>query len=112
MKGVEGRYPTILLAHSPELFEEAVKNGMDLVLSGHTHGGQISGVGLLQKILPLDSSLDMLKGFFQKGNTLMHVNRGIGTSYLPFRLGVKPEITFFKFGNSSDPIRRNMGDLE
>ena len=102
MKGVEGRHPAILLAHSPELFEEAVTNGMDLVLSGHTHGGQISGAGLLQKILPLDPSLEMLKGFFQKGKTLMYVNRGIGTSYLPFRLGVKPEITFFKFGNSSD----------
>jgi predicted MPP superfamily phosphohydrolase len=103
LKGVEGGYPAILLAHSPELFEEAVTNGLDLVLSGHTHGGQISGVGLLQKIIPLDSSLDLLKGFFQKGNTLMYVNRGLGTSYLPFRFGVKPEITFFKFGNSADP---------
>jgi predicted MPP superfamily phosphohydrolase len=101
LKGVEGRDPAIFLAHSPELFEEAVENGLDLVLSGHTHGGQIAGIGLLQKILPLDPSLELLKGFFQKGRTLMFVNRGLGTSYLPFRFGVKPEITFFKFGNSS-----------
>jgi predicted MPP superfamily phosphohydrolase len=103
MRDMKERHPAILLAHSPELFEEAVTNGIDFVLSGHTHGGQIAGVGLLEKILPLDPSLDMLKGFFQKGKTLMYVNRGIGTSYLPFRFGVKPEITFFKFGNSSDP---------
>jgi predicted MPP superfamily phosphohydrolase len=103
MKGVDGPHPAILLAHSPELFEEAVTAGVDLVLSGHTHGGQISGVGWLQKVFPLDSSLETLKGFFQKGKTLMYVNQGIGTSYLPFRLGVKPEITFFRFGQASDP---------
>jgi predicted MPP superfamily phosphohydrolase len=96
-------YLSILLSHSPELFEEAVKSGVDWVLSGHTHGGQISGVGLLQRILPLDPSFDRLKGFFQKGKTLMYVNRGIGTSYLPFRLGVKPEIAFFTFSNSPNP---------
>ncbi len=91
----------ILLAHSPELFEEASSKGVDLVLSGHTHGGQIIGVKLLQKFFPLEPAMDMLEGFFQKGRTLMYVTRGIGTSFLPFRLGIKPEITFFTFAQSS-----------
>jgi hypothetical protein len=129
--------PSILLAHSPEIFDEASGFGIDtfdgakprflnrgqkrrsvstlsipqasdrgvewvdFLLCGHTHGGQIFITKYLRKILPLDPALEFLEGFFQKGKTLMYVNRGIGNSFLPFRLGVKPEITFFSF--SSNP---------
>jgi predicted MPP superfamily phosphohydrolase len=97
------KIPSILLAHSPEIFEEASNDGIDLLLSGHTHGGQIFITRYLRKIFPLiDPSLEFLSGFFQKGNTLMYVSRGIGTSYLPFRLGVKPEITLFTFSNNTN----------
>jgi len=95
-------YPvsSILLAHSPEIFPDASDLGIDLVLTGHTHGGQIWGIQYLNKVFPLEPALEFLNGFFQKGKTLMYVNRGIGTSFLPFRLGVKPEITFFNFWSS------------
>jgi predicted MPP superfamily phosphohydrolase len=100
--------PSILLAHSPEIFEEASGYGIDLVLCGHNHGGQIFITKILRKILPFDPVLEYLGGFFQKEKTLMYVSRGVGTSYLPFRLGVKPEITFFEFSanstNSSNSI--------
>jgi hypothetical protein len=102
LRTVDPNAPTILLAHSPEVFEEAVKVGVDMVLSGHTHGGQIFLTRLLQKVIPLEEALEYLDGFFQKGKTLMYVSRGIGTSFLPFRLGVKPEITFFKFSNDAN----------
>jgi len=100
--------PTILLAHSPEIFEEASHLGIDLLLCGHTHGGQLFGIGYLQKLFPLiDPAIEFLDGFFQKGKTLMYVSRGVGNSFLPFRFGVKPEITFFSFSvnpsNSMNP---------
>jgi len=100
LKGVNSKIPSILLAHSPEIFEEASNSGIDLLLCGHTHGGQIFLTRYLRKILPLEASLEFIEGFFQKGKMLMYVNRGVGTSYLPFRFGVKPEITFFTFSTS------------
>jgi uncharacterized protein len=93
--------PSILLAHSPEIFLEASALGVDLVLSGHTHGGQLGLIKYLKKIFPLEAALEFLDGFFQKGKTLMYVNRGVGTSFFPFRFGVKPEIAFFNFVNPS-----------
>jgi predicted MPP superfamily phosphohydrolase len=101
---IDEEVPSILLAHSPEVFEEASGFKIDLLLCGHTHGGQIFLTRYLRKIIPLDASLEFIEGFFQKGKALMYVSRGIGTSYLPFRLGIKPEITFFTFSvNSTNP---------
>jgi len=103
LKRMNPHAPSILLAHSPEIFEEASNDGIDLLLSGHTHGGQIFIVRYLRKIFPLiDPALEFLDGFFQKGKTLMYVSRGLGASFLPFRLGVKPEITFFTFSNNTN----------
>ena len=101
LKGINPDSPSILLSHSPEIFEEASNYGIDFLLCGHTHGGQIFLTKYLRNIFPLEPALEFIEGFFQKGRTLMYVNRGIGTSYLPFRLGVKPEITFFNFLNNS-----------
>ncbi len=97
---IDEEAPSILLAHSPEVFEEASGFKIDLLLCGHTHGGQIFLTKYFRKIFPLDASLEFIEGFFQKGKALMYVNRGIGTSYLPFRLGIKPEITFFVFSKN------------
>ncbi|MGQ9647778.1 MAG: metallophosphoesterase [Thermodesulfobacteriota bacterium] len=110
LKGLNPHHPTVLLAHSPEVFEEAASYGTDLILCGHNHGGQIFLTKYLWYVLPLDPVLDFLEGFFQKGKTLMYVSRGIGTSYLPFRLGVKPEITFFEFTNDL-PLPSNLQHL-
>jgi hypothetical protein len=103
LKKVNFNYPSILLSHSPEIFEEASNYGIDLLLCGHTHGGQIFLTKYIRYILPLDPILEFIEGFFQKGRTLMYVSRGIGTSFLPFRFGVKPEITFFTFSISNNP---------
>lgn len=101
LKGVSPNSPAILLAHSPEIFPEASDLGVDLVLSGHTHGGQIGIVKYLKKLFPLEPALEFLEGFFQKGKTLMYVNHGVGASFFPFRFGVKPEIAFFNFVSPS-----------
>ncbi len=102
LKGANPGHPSILLAHSPEIFDEASGLGIDFLFSGHTHGGQIFLTKYLRKIFPLEASLEFIEGFFQKGKMLMYVSQGVGTSYLPFRLGVKPQITFFHFDNPGD----------
>ena len=83
----------ILLAHRPELFETYVKEEMDLVLTGHAHGGQIrlplSG-GLVapnQGLLPKYTS-----GKFVENETAMIVSRGIGNSTFPFRVNNRLEL--------------------
>ena len=83
----------ILLAHHPERIEEYAKTGVDLVLSGHAHGGQVRifGQGLYspdQGILPRYTS-----GVYARGRTRLYVSRGAGThSFLPPRIFNRPEI--------------------
>ena len=90
--------PAILLAHSPAVFEEAANLGIDLMLSGHNHGGQFFFAKYLGRMMPFaDAGFEYLDGFYQKGKSLLYVSRGVGTSFLPLRLGVKPEIAFFRF---------------
>ncbi len=103
VQGIKSEEPVILLAHSPEIFEDAVQRGVDLVLCGHNHGGQIWGARFLQRIFPNDPTLEIPAGLHRKGKTLMHVSPGIGVSHIPFRLGVEPEITFFTFSEPPDP---------
>ena len=84
---------TILLSHRPELFDSYVDHGMDLVLSGHAHGGQfrlpfIGGVvAPNQGLFP-----EYDAGIYTDGNTNMLVSRGVGNSILPFRINNRPEV--------------------
>lgn len=83
----------ILLSHRPERFEMYSKYGINLVFSGHAHGGQfvIPGVGGLfapgQGFLPKYSI-----GLYEKHDTKMIVNRGIGNSSFPLRINNSPEL--------------------
>lgn len=84
---------TVLLSHRPELFETYVDSDMDLVLSGHAHGGQfrLPIVGGLvapnQGLLPRYDA-----GLYTEENTNMIVSKGIGNSILPFRFNNRPEV--------------------
>ena len=96
-RGIAPSLPSVLLAHSPDVFEEASARGIDFVLAGHNHGGQVFPARYLKGRMLVDPAFEYLDGFFQKGRTLMYVSRGVGTSYFPFRLGLRPEVTFFQF---------------
>jgi len=89
-KALDGRMannPTVLLAHQPKFIEE-VKN-VDLVLSGHTHGGQIFPFNYLVKL-----QQPYVKGLHQHNeNTQIYVNKGTGFWGPPMRLGASSEIT-------------------
>lgn len=84
---------TILLSHRPELFETYVDGGIDLVFSGHVHGGQFRLPfigGLVAPNQGLFPKYDA--GLYTDGSTSMVVSRGIGNSIIPFRFNNRPEI--------------------
>jgi len=86
----------ILLVHSIHKLSEIQKSRFDLILSGHTHGGQIF---LLKPFVHLfDNMVDTryLNGVFPIKKGLMIVTRGLGESFLPLRLGVFPEAIIIK----------------
>ncbi len=85
--------PVILLAHEPDFADHAVGRRVDLVLSGHTHGGQIL-LPLLPPLFLPDMGTKYVHGLFQLGDGMqLYVNRGIGAVTLPFRFRCQPEMT-------------------
>ncbi len=82
----------ILLAHEPDIVPEAVKYNVDLMLSGHTHGGQVRFPFVPPMHLP-PMGVKYVDGYFQVGRTQLYVNRGIGAVGVPFRFNCPPEIT-------------------
>jgi len=85
----------ILLAHNPDAREAIRFKGVDFSMSGHTHGGQVNLPLYGPPIVYSKFGARYTAGFFQEGNTLMYVNRGIGVSNLPVRFFARPEITLF-----------------
>lgn len=88
--------PVILMAHAPDFADEVIFHSrghiVDLMISGHTHGGQIR--------LPLIGALALpfggrkyVEGLFRLERMQLYVNRGVGTTGIPFRLNCPPEIT-------------------
>lgn len=83
----------ILLSHRPELFEVYADNKIDLVLSGHAHGGQVRLPfigGLVAPNQGLFPKYD--SGLYSNGNTNMIVSKGIGNSIIPLRINNNPEV--------------------
>src|ERR1700751_972519 len=85
--------PVILMVHEPDVFPRVAKHNVDLMLSGHTHGGQVRFpfVPPLKMLLPTFGK-NYVEGLFRLGPTQLYVNRGIGTVTLPFRFNCPPEI--------------------
>lgn len=81
----------LLLAHNPIILRRAARAGVDLVLSGHTHGGQVtwrnerSASGRVRRRI--------LRGLGRRGETQIYVTRGLGTVVLPIRYGCLPEVS-------------------
>ncbi|HTW47431.1 MAG TPA: metallophosphoesterase [Acidobacteriaceae bacterium] len=82
----------ILMAHEPDVLPDAARYNVDLMLSGHTHGGQVRLPFLPALVLPTYGKR-YVEGLFHYGPTQLYVNRGIGTVGLPLRLNCPPEIT-------------------
>lgn len=85
----------VLLAHSPDIVPNLEGQTFDLILSGHTHGGQINLPFLNGAWLKEGPSNKYIQGMFQVKGSPMYVNRGIGMTKLPIRIHSRPEITHF-----------------
>jgi hypothetical protein len=80
---------TILLAHDPRRLSQAAEFDVPLVLSGHTHGGQVvlPGIGAVAK-----KDFPVLAGYARRTNSSLFVSRGVGTVYVPVRLNCPPDV--------------------
>jgi predicted MPP superfamily phosphohydrolase len=85
----------ILLCHFPD-FDRAVELGIDLMLVGHTHGGQLSLEFLHRGLCLSRLETPYVSGWYERASVQLYVNRGIGTTALPIRFGARPEITVFE----------------
>lgn len=83
--------PTILMYHSPTEWEDARNHGVDLMLSGHTHNGQIYPFNLLVR-----TSFKYVTGLYEEEDKFLHVSPGTGTWGPPMRLGSRNQITLIK----------------
>jgi len=86
--------PHLLLAHNPDEFYEAERRGVAVVLSGHTHGGQIrfpAGPPMVRQ-----SRFCLDEGLYAHGGTLLAVTRGLGAVGLPWRAGASPEAVLLR----------------
>jgi predicted MPP superfamily phosphohydrolase len=86
----------ILLQHNPDVFRVAARQGYHLLLSGHTHGGQVNVEILDQSINPARFFTPYVSGLYRQGNAAVYVTRGIGTIGIPARIGAPPEISLLR----------------
>jgi predicted MPP superfamily phosphohydrolase len=96
LKGTGGT--TLLLAHDPRRLVEAAALDVQLVLSGHTHGGQvlIPGVGAIA-----GRKFPVLAGSATRDNTAIFVSRGVGTVYVPIRINCPPDVAILTLRSRS-----------
>lgn len=99
LKNEEYAY-TVLLSHRPELFETYVESGVDLVLSGHAHGGQFRLPFVGGLVAPNQGLFPKYEtGLYTCNSTNMLVSRGIGNSIIPFRFNNRPEVILIELAN-------------
>jgi predicted MPP superfamily phosphohydrolase len=90
MKNVPAESTKVLLSHHPACIDAAYENGIDLTLTGHTHGGQVAVMG--QTLLPV--RYKYMRGMYRSNHRYGYVNTGAG-SWFPFRIGCPAEVTIF-----------------
>lgn len=87
LRGVDRKFPVILMDHQPFNLETTVKQGVDLQLSGHTHHGQLWPLNYITSAI-----YEVSSGYLQKEASHIYVSNGFGTWGPPVRLGNRPEI--------------------
>ena len=93
MEGRDSTKPVVLLAHQPVQFDEARAHGVDLQISGHTHGGQIFPFGFLTRL-----AQPFLSGLHARGDSQIYVSSGTGYWGPPMRIAAPAEITLIELG--------------
>lgn len=84
--------PTLVLSHCPALAVDIARRmqGRALIISGHTHGGQIAPFGIAPYLPP--GSGPFVKGWYEVGQSQLYVSPGLGNNHVPFRIGIRPTL--------------------
>jgi predicted MPP superfamily phosphohydrolase len=88
---------SMLISHTPEVYQEAERSGFDVMLSGHTHGGQICLPGGIPITLDAKVPRRMRRGAWRYGRLQGYTSVGAGVSVVPVRFNCPPEITLHHF---------------
>ena len=94
--GLNTNTPTILLSHQPTVLDFEQTKNVSLILSGHTHGGQLNFPLLGAPASLFTKDMRYARGLFRRGETQLYVSTGTGVIGLPLRLGVRPEIAVLR----------------
>jgi predicted MPP superfamily phosphohydrolase len=90
----------VLLSHNSDVFPVAARQGYDLTIAGHTHGGQVRVEILREDLNVARFFTPYVDGLYREGNRSVFVSRGIGTIGLPARLGAPPEVALLRLCRS------------
>jgi hypothetical protein len=96
MRGVDVSRPSVLLAHEPKALDESETRGVSLILSGHTHGGQVALPFVGAPAAYFFKHLKYLRGMYENEGTRLYVSRGTGMIGLPVRVGARPEVAVLR----------------
>src|SRR5581483_390249 len=88
--------PSVLLSHTPEAYHQAAAASFKLMLSGHTHGGQICLPGGFALITDANCPRRFAKGAWRHGNLIGYTSVGSGASIVDVRLNCPPEVTLHR----------------
>jgi predicted MPP superfamily phosphohydrolase len=94
--GIKKEIPTVLLSHQPTVLDLAETQNVSLILSGHTHGGQIDLPFVGAPVRYATREMKYSQGLYKRGETQLYVSAGTGVIGLPVRFGVRPEIAVFR----------------
>jgi len=105
LEGVPEDTPRVVLSHNPD-YAEYLPEGLrvDLMLSGHTHGGQVFVPGKGTPMIPSNYGQWYAGGICQGPRCPVVVSRGVGMAYLPIRLGIPPEIVEITLTRAPEPV--------
>lgn len=102
LHGTRREQTTLLLAHSPEIVEQAAAEQVDYYLCGHTHGGQLCLPGGIPVISNVRCSRKYIRGYWRHQQLQGYTSRGTGTSGVQARLFCPPEVTIHTLKTHSD----------
>jgi hypothetical protein len=105
-KKIPDNDPAIVLSHDPAVFPHIPQTGF-LTLAGHTHGGQLNLPFLNPLCSPHNRKGKYQRGPYRNGTKLMYVSSGVGTSVVPARFNMQPEILFIRLKNSTTLTKKN-----